>query len=94
MLHQRGLIVLPCPADVWRADLIGAGVVEIALDGRIALLAAALGDLHRDPADRFIVATALRRGAILVIADSKLLDWPSELARQEARTCTYPSKIR
>ncbi|MBL8221057.1 MAG: hypothetical protein JNL62_17620, partial [Bryobacterales bacterium] len=46
--------------------LLGAGLVEIALDGRIVLVAAGFADLHRDPADRFIAATAGVRNATLV----------------------------
>jgi PIN domain nuclease of toxin-antitoxin system len=56
------------------------------LDGRIALLSTQLEKLHRDPADRFIVATALRYRATLVTADRKVLAWKSELERQDARS--------
>lgn len=86
MLAQRGRIVLPIAAEIWRADLLQAGVPEIPIDGRIALLATSLQNLHRDSADRFIVATAMHHRASLVTADSKILEWPAELARQDART--------
>ena len=85
MLAMRGRIILPVAVETWRADLLHAGVQEIPIDGRIALLATALHDLHRDPADRFIVATAMHHGAMLVTADSKILDWKADLARQDAR---------
>ena len=85
LLAQRGRIVLPCAVEVWRADLLGAGVLELPLDGRIALLAATFDDLHRDPADRFIAATALGRDATLLTADEKLLAWQSGLRRHDAR---------
>jgi len=85
MLAQRGRIELPIAVEAWRADLIGAGVRELPLDGRIALLAAALIKLHRDPADRFIAATAMQHGATLVTADEKLLSWQTSLPRQDAR---------
>lgn len=86
MLAQRGRIALPSPVDAWRAEILEAGVAEVPLDGRIALLAAGLEGLHRDPADRFIVATALQRRARLVTADEKLLGWTSELVCVDART--------
>ena len=54
-------------------------------DGRIGLLAATFDDLHRDPADRFIAATALGRDATLLTADEKLLARQSGLRRQDAR---------
>ena len=85
MLAQRGRIVLPASPLEWRADLLQAGVQEIPLDGRIGLLATQLENLHRDPADRFIVASALQHRATLITADGKILPWESELVRQNAR---------
>ena len=85
MLAQRGRVVLPLAIELWRADLLQAGVQEIPVNGGMALLATTLQELHRDPADRFIVATALHNRAVLVTADSKILDWQAELARQDAR---------
>lgn len=85
MLAQRGRIRLPCDIDTWRADLILAGLLEIPIDGRIALAACSLDGLHRDPADRFITATALHRSATLVTADTRLPDWRGSLPRQDAR---------
>ena len=85
MLAQRGRIVLPAPVEAWRADLLQAGVQEISINGRIAMLATTFHDLHRDPADRFIVATAMLYSALLVTADSKILEWQSDLPRQDAR---------
>lgn len=46
MLAQRGWIVLPVAIEVWRAELLQAGVQEISIDGRIALLATSLENLH------------------------------------------------
>ena len=50
-----------------------AGVIEIPVDGEIAILSTRLAGMHGDPADRLIVATALARGAVLVTADQKIL---------------------
>ncbi len=85
MLAARERIVLPVPVEVWRADLLQAGIQEVPLDGRLALMAARLTDLHRDPADRFIVATALHRKVQLITADTQILDWNDPLERQDAR---------
>ena len=82
---DKGRIVLPLAVEAWRAGLLGAGLLEIPLDGRIALAAARFVDLHRDPADRFIAATVEVRGATLVTADEKLLAWNSALPRLDAR---------
>ena len=85
LLEQRERIQLPLEVGVWRADLLQAGIKEIALDGRIALLASALEYFSRDPADRFIAATALHWDALLLTADTSILDWQSDLPRQNAR---------
>jgi PIN domain nuclease of toxin-antitoxin system len=85
LLEQHGRIVLPMAMEIWRTDLLQAGVREIALDGRIALLATTLENLLRDPADRFITATALHHDALLITADNKILAWESQLPRQNAK---------
>ena len=45
------------------------------MDGIGAAQAAALEDLHDDPADRFIAPLSLRPGATLVTCDDKLMGW-------------------
>ncbi len=84
MLAERGRVVLPVPAPRWRANWLRAGLAEIPLNGDIALLACQLENLHRDPADRFILATALERGQPLLTADARLLAWPGEVVRLHA----------
>lgn len=84
MLAERGRIALPMPVALWREDWIRAGLVEIPVDGRIALLASQLENLHRDPADRFIMATAIDRNATLLTADRLILEWSGSLSRLPA----------
>ncbi|MGH8552652.1 MAG: hypothetical protein ACRERS_05095, partial [Methylococcales bacterium] len=60
------------------------GLVEILIDGDIGISAAQL-DLHGDPADRIIVATARMKGALLVTADQSLLRWNRGLESCDAR---------
>lgn len=86
LLARRGRIVARLPLERWRRDLIGTGLSEIGLDGRMGIRAAELEGLHRDPADRLIVATALQTGARLLTADRRILDWPGDLDCQDART--------
>ena len=85
MLAQRGRITLPADVSVWRMELLNAGIQEIALDGRIVMTAAVLNDLHRDPADRFIIATAQCHAATLLTADEKILAWSGTVKRHDAR---------
>lgn len=84
MLKERGRLDLAGDIAAWRVSLLRDGLVEIPVDGAIAVRAGALRDMHGDPADRFILATALE-GHQLITADTRLLDWPGELARLDAR---------
>lgn len=81
MLAERGRIQLPMPITLWREDWLRAGLIEIAVDGRIGLLSTQLGDLHKDPADRIIIATAIVSNTPLVTADRLILDWQGQLER-------------
>ena len=85
MLLLKGRIVTSIDTRRWRRELLRGGLREIALDGEIAIASTALVDLHSDPADRIILATALHTGATLVTADRRLLNWPGTLERIDAR---------
>lgn len=85
MLIRRGRISLARPVASWRGDLLEAGLVELALAGEVAILAAAFEDLPGDPADRMIAATAAFHGGTLLTADRAILEWKSDVARQDAR---------
>ena len=86
LLQARRRIKLPTSVKEWRDAILAAGVIELSLDGAVAVRSLDLAGLHDDPADRFIVATALVHGATLVTADERLLDWRHALPRQDART--------
>lgn len=66
-----------------RKQVLDSGITEVPLTGDIAILAANL-DLHGDPADRFIAATAITHEATLLTADQRLLGWRNKLRRQNA----------
>ncbi|HMR30534.1 MAG TPA: type II toxin-antitoxin system VapC family toxin [Geminicoccaceae bacterium] len=78
-------IELDRPIAVWRRELLAAGLRELPLDGAIAIASVDLRNLHKDPADRFIAATALAWDATLVTADRKLLAWEAPVVRIDAR---------
>jgi PIN domain nuclease of toxin-antitoxin system len=84
MLVERGRVSLPMAIEKWRSDWLEAGLTEIPVDGRIALLSCQLQDFCRDPADRFIVATAIDRGFPLMSADRTILAWTGDLERINA----------
>lgn len=85
LLAERGRLRLPKAVDEYRTTVLDAGLVEIGLDGMTAIRAVDLHGLPDDPADRFIVATALTHDAILVTGDERLLAWKHRLERQDAR---------
>ena len=84
MLQEKGRLDLSADIAAWRVSLLRDGLVEIPVDGAIAVRAGALRDLHGDPADRFILATALE-GHQLITADTRLLGWAGDIARLNAR---------
>jgi PIN domain nuclease of toxin-antitoxin system len=49
------------------------------------MAAVELEDMHSDPIDRIIVATALAHDAVLLTADRPILEWSGQLRRQDAR---------
>lgn len=85
LLHARRRLRLTTSLREWRDSLLAAGVVELPLDGDVAVRSLDLASLHEDPADRFIVATALVHGAALMTADDRLLNWQHTLQRVDAR---------
>lgn len=75
MLVRKNRLNIRMELDVWRMELVENGLREIPFKGSTAIRAGQLVGFHGDPADRMIVATALERGASLMTADKKILDW-------------------
>jgi len=76
-LQRRGRISLDMETPRWfDLALGGSGVVCLPVTGQIAARAAALTDIHRDPADRFIIATALTVQAPLLTLDENVRRYP------------------
>ena len=73
-LVARDRLVLSRPVCDW-LDLVQAinGVHFVPIDHRVAVESVNLpGDFHKDPADRFLVATARLLGATLLSCDDKI----------------------
>ncbi len=63
---------LPLPAERWlRAVAERYGLVEIPLDTKLCVAAAALPLIHRDPCDRFIIATAKQLRVPVITVDER-----------------------
>ena len=74
ILIEKGRIAVDEEAAVWtRAALASSPVVEAPLTFQVAVESGAIDLPHRDPADRFIAATAKVYGLTLATADRRLL---------------------
>jgi PIN domain nuclease of toxin-antitoxin system len=85
LLITKGRLRFPDSAIGFREKTLNSGAIELPLTGEIAIRAVDLGTLPTDPADRFIVATAIVHDAILITADERLLNWKHTVKRQDAR---------
>lgn len=75
MLEKRGRIALPMNIRTWIDEALGKPGISVApLTPDIAVESVHLpGDLHGDPADRLLVATARVLGATLLTKDTRIL---------------------
>jgi len=65
---------LPDPAAWFARFMAGAGIKQAAFTPEIAIAASRLpGDLHGDPADRLLIATARHLGLPIVTRDRKII---------------------
>ncbi len=86
LLVECGRLKLSQPVAVWRHKVLALGIRELSLNGDIAIRAVDAMPDQNDPADRFILATALDCAATLLTADDRLLEWAGQLRRHDART--------
>lgn len=85
MLVRKNRLEITDSLDVWlKNSSLEKGLQNILVSSQIALKAGGLPNLHGDPADRIIMATALN-GYKLLTADKMLLAWPGKLDRVDAR---------
>jgi PIN domain nuclease of toxin-antitoxin system len=78
LLVSRGRLGLAADVDLWLANVARVDGLRFApVDNAIAVAAVKLpGEIHRDPADRIIVATARHYNASLVTGDGQLRAYP------------------
>jgi PIN domain nuclease of toxin-antitoxin system len=75
--HRCGRLELQLSPEVWFPLALDQHELhELSLTAAICLRVAALPDLHRDPADRFLVATAQELKLTLVTPDPKIRQYP------------------
>lgn len=68
--NAQGKLNLPCAPSIWfRENCAARGIRTLPIQESIALRASQLPLHHRDPADRFIIATALEYDARILTPD-------------------------
>ena len=80
LLVSKGKLTLGVDVMDWVHDVLTVpGVTLVALEPEIAVASTRLPfEMHGDPADRILVATARHMGATLVTADRSLLEMASK----------------
>jgi PIN domain nuclease of toxin-antitoxin system len=86
-LFVHGRISMQVPPAQWIERFLaitGCSTLPLTLESAIA--AALLPSIHRDPADRFLIATAVLNGLTLVTRDTTILDY-AETGHVRAIAC-------
>ena len=66
-----GKLLLPLPPTVWFADSCARrGITPLPITDSVAMRAALLPLYHRDPSDRFIIATAQDQDLTIITSDA------------------------
>jgi PIN domain nuclease of toxin-antitoxin system len=77
MLARRNRIALPCPLPQWFQGALSASQITLLpMTPEIAIASTELPDIHRDPADRLILATATTHRATLISKDQRMRQYP------------------
>lgn len=77
MLEAKGRITLGSPCEQWVDTALALPGLRLAgLTPEIAIASSRLpGEMHGDPADRILAATARTRNAVLATADDRLVEY-------------------
>ncbi len=74
--YRDGKLALPLPPREWWKRVLDHHRLDLLqLEPEILFTAVGLPPVHRDPADRFIIATAIIRDASVVTADARFSDY-------------------
>jgi PIN domain nuclease of toxin-antitoxin system len=74
ILARKGRVKLDGKPEMWiREALLKSNLKEATLNNEIAIISSHLSLTHKDPADRFLAATAIVYDLTLATADKRLL---------------------
>lgn len=77
LLVKKGKLELPFNVTEWIFEAtVNSNIESLPITCEIAQLSASLADIHRDPADRIIIATAIAHDAKLASIDSVFPSYP------------------
>ena len=80
--HQSGKLKLPCSPRKWLTGIVKQHDISVVpIDGDICIRATGLPMIHRDPCDRFIIATALIHELAVITADERFEDYGVRIYR-------------
>jgi len=76
---KAGVLEIPVSPTLFADMLVKQyGMKELPLDNSVMLRASALPEIHKDPADRFIIATAFLNDSIVVTGDHRFPEYGVE----------------
>ena len=79
---KKGELEMPVSPGAFAELLIGKyEMKEILLDNSVMLRASALPEIHKDPADRFIIATAFINNCTVVTSDRRFAEYGVDTIR-------------
>jgi len=77
---KAGKLQLPVPPREWINEIIAHHRIDvIGLDLEVCIKATELPPIHKDPCDRFIIATALTHNLPVVTADNRFVAYGVEV---------------
>ena len=80
--YALGDLDLPCDPEKWYHDVLAHhGLSEVPVDGKVAIASTKLPLIHRDPCDRFIIATAKLLHLRVVTGDERFRGYGVEMLK-------------
>ena len=85
LLVNSGRVKIPCSCEYFLSrNFEHYGVHQVPVDVEIALASTQLPQIHRDPFDRIIIATAKKHGMVILTKDRTIPTYPKVKAVWEA----------
>lgn len=74
--YRKGKLMLPMPPEEWWDRVLDHHRLDVIdLNPSLMMRATRLPEIHKDPADRFIIASAIEHNCPVVTADRRFADY-------------------